>query len=301
MLRRIAVPLDGSKLAERALPMALEIASRTGAGLRLITVHVPLSLRYGDPVLIPGDPLDSDVEKHEREYLEGLAESQSKVGGVEVGAVVVPMRYSIPGTIAKWAKAQGADGIAISKHGELGPGVPWLGSVADGLLRTSNLPILLVSSPQSPSDTDAFKVTDLVVPLDGSGLAEKALGLAAPLARKLGVGVTLLRVIPKYAEPGMTELRKLAREYLDSVKNRTAKAVPGASTEIKVSNHPAKAIVEFASSYPGRLVVMTTRGRGGLRRLLLGSVADKVARGSERPILLMQPPAAKKKSRRPRR
>jgi nucleotide-binding universal stress UspA family protein len=296
MLKRILVPLDGSKLAERSLQVATSFAAKTGAELRLLTVHIPLALRYGDPIMIPGDPLDRDVERHEREYVESLATEVRKRSGTEVGAAVLGMRYSLPATIVSWARTQRADCIVMSTHGELGPGAPWLGSVADGVLRTSELPVLLVP-PEFQVPPAGLSPDEIVVPLDGSALSERILGLASSLATKLGAPVTLVRVVPKYAEPGMSELLRLAREYLGGAETRASKLGAKVSSRAVVSNHAAKAILEFADSSPGRMVVMTTRGRGGLRRLLLGSVADKVARGSRKPVILVQPPRVPKRKK----
>lgn len=143
----------------------------------------------------------------------------------------------------------------------------------------------------------------LLVPLDGSSLAEEALPHALNLARRFGSELVLLRVIiSPYAivapdlvlagtDPNLPELNQQAQQYLDSV----ATQLPGAeSARTIVCEGPvAEAILEHAAALDVDLIIMSTHGRGGVSRWVYGSVAERVLQGSVCPVLLIRSVAAK--------
>jgi nucleotide-binding universal stress UspA family protein len=143
-----------------------------------------------------------------------------------------------------------------------------------------------------------MKLAKILVPLDGSALAESALKTAVALADTAGAALLLLRAAeaPALAVGDQTDAQvkvvREAEEYLDLVKRRL-------STETKVSvntsvwyGHPPEAIAEAAHFNGVDLVVMTTHGRSGLGRILLGSVAESVIRSTATPILVLHPDGA---------
>ena len=143
-----------------------------------------------------------------------------------------------------------------------------------------------------------MKVDKVIVPVDGSLLAETAVYRAVDLARETAARVTLLRAVEAHTLPGadptdaQVAVVKEAEEYLEGVKTRLAES---GFTAVETSvwyGPPALAIVEAAALQRADLIVMTTHGRSGLGRLILGSVAESVLRGTDTPILLLRVPGA---------
>ena len=142
----------------------------------------------------------------------------------------------------------------------------------------------------------------ILVPLDGSFLAEAALPPALALAAKFGGEITLLRVTSMstiyYADPYgggaelLVEMRQQARaetaEYLKARKGELRQQGYIVHTQALEGESPADAILDVAESQHVDTIVMSTHGRGGLARWVYGSVADKVLRHADVPILLVR-------------
>lgn len=143
-----------------------------------------------------------------------------------------------------------------------------------------------------------MKLDRILVALDGSVLAEAALWGALDLAEKYGATLSLLRAAEIHALPGADKVEaqvaaiREAEEYLAGVVRRLAdRGFRRVETHVWYGP-PAAAIVEAASAQKADLVVMSTHGRSGLGRLILGSVAESVLRGTTTPILIVRPDAA---------
>jgi nucleotide-binding universal stress UspA family protein len=143
-----------------------------------------------------------------------------------------------------------------------------------------------------------MKVSKILVPLDGSPLAETALGPALDLASGWGASVLLLRAAEAHGLPGtdpteaQVEVVREAEEYLDSVTRRFRGApTAGISTSVWYGA-PAEAIAEAARFNRVDMIVMTTHGRSGLGRMFLGSVAESVLRSTPTPVLVLHPDGA---------
>ncbi len=147
----------------------------------------------------------------------------------------------------------------------------------------------------------------ILVPLDGSELAETALPHAEEIARRFQARVLLLRavvsahqVVAETATPDAPRLSldvaqrrqeaevEAAEGYLGSISHRLVAAGLRVETQV-AEGPPAAAILEYAAEAHVSLIVMSTHGRGGLRRLVFGSVADEVLRSSHLPVLLLRP------------
>ena len=146
----------------------------------------------------------------------------------------------------------------------------------------------------------------ILVPLDGSQLAEQALPHAAIHARQFGAEIVLLKVLGPLPEPSMSSPRvmrsaaaasaQLAREYLEGV--AAGLREEGIPVEVAaVEGKPYVQIIRFAEENEIDLIAMSTRGHSGLSRWLLGSVADRVARGATVPLLLIQAASEKEEKR----
>jgi nucleotide-binding universal stress UspA family protein len=297
----IVVPLDGSDLAERAVPVATELARRAGRDLRLVHVHRPLS---PDPIHVEGLPVIDDRmrslrREHERAYLERTRERLA--AGVTASAVLLEGR--VAAALTAYAQSSGAGLIVMTTHGRGGLERAWLGSVADELVRVSPVPLLLVR-PEPGQAPGPFR--RILVPLDGSALGEGILGPASALAREEpGAELVLFQVVQpidsavwspdaalavSLAADGVTAREEArGREYLDAVRSRLETAGLRARTRVEVAGGVATAILEAARGEQADLIALATHGRSGLARMTLGSVADKVARGSRTPVLLFRP------------
>jgi nucleotide-binding universal stress UspA family protein len=299
-LRSILVPLDGSAFAEQALAFAVALGRAAKAKLRLVLVH-----QHPDAPTTPeATKLYTKIElatrRAERDYLNRVADRLKQDGYPGVTRVVLAGE---PGPrLAEDAAEWGPSLIVMSTHGRGPLARAWLGSVADFVVRHVAVPVLLVR----PTEGELSPVAagngagPILVPLDGSRLSEAALAPAADIARLLGAALSLVRVVrPVAAATGisvpiaagyderLTALcRQEAQDYLDGFAERLHRDGVRASATAVLGESVAGTILDLARSEPVRLIALATRGRGGVRRLTLGSVADKVVRGADAPVLI---------------
>jgi nucleotide-binding universal stress UspA family protein len=199
--------------------------------------------------------------------------------------------------------------IAMTTHGRSGIGRWLLGSVTDKVLRATTNPLLVVRAYDQENPPEAVQLQSIIVPLDGSLLAEQVLPHAASLARALKLRVLLVRANPslgeyhKYVEhyplDSSSTISRMyeeffreedarAMEYLHRVKEKLNQRRVFSVEERLLKGHAAEAIVELARETPHSLVAMTTHGRSGIGRWLLGSVTDRVVRHSRDPVLVVR-------------
>jgi nucleotide-binding universal stress UspA family protein len=310
MYRRLLVPLDGSAFAEHAIPLAISIAKRAGAEIEILHVHSPLAAIYGEGPVIPIDSLESVHRKHKEQYLDQVISRLSSSTSVTVR----PLFFDgdIAGTIGRVAANTEVDLVVMTTHARGIIGRLWLGSVADELVRSLTLPLLLVPPRQAPADFRADRVLKhILLPLDGSAVAEQMITPASRLGELMGADYTLLRVIRPLAAFGFplqgselgreaesvlrrsqevqVDLNKEARQYLDAVARKFDRATPTVRKKVVEEDQPAVAILRQAEAQAVDLIALETHGRRGLARMMLGSVADKVVRGASIPVLLHRP------------
>jgi nucleotide-binding universal stress UspA family protein len=238
-------------------------------------------------------------------YLAQLAESLSMRWQVIVTTTVLEGRAV--DRLYDHAIAAHADLVVMTTHGHGACARAWMGSVADALVRRLPMPIVLIRPHGEALDlldkAHAPAFQHMLLPLDGSALAEEILGPAVALGRLVGARYTLLQALdpllvehthPPYAaglEPGMVEeLRERAHAYLAGVAARLRAQSFEVQTELVVAQ-PHVAILEYAREHAVDLIAMSTHGWGGLARMLLGSVADKVVREASAPVLIQRPRA----------
>lgn len=309
MYRSILVPLDGSAAAEQALPTALSLARRFEAALKLVHVHAPVWGAYGE-----GGLYDAIVDRQLREemqaYLDGVIQRISEVTTVSVSSVLLD--GLVAGAINRHAAESGADLVVMTTHGRGPVARFWLGSVTDALVRQSTIPMLFVRPGESEVDLTYDPVFGrMLVALDGSQLAEQILEPAAALAGATKAEVTLLRVVQQWTldsnvlhsrrmsgiRPALlTQLQEVdrqewqrAEDYLNRLTERLRQRSLNVQTRVISHVRPATAILDDASAHGVDLIALATHGRGGLKRLLVGSVADKVLRGATTPVLVYRP------------
>jgi nucleotide-binding universal stress UspA family protein len=208
-------------------------------------------------------------------------------------------------TLIAVGKEVSADLILLTTHGRGAWQRAWLGSIADQLLRRGTFPLLLLPGEEAdanPFQDSAFPRT-VLVPLDGSAAAESVLDLLPPLLAT-GAAVTLTTVIHQpfplssvylphaITEETLTSERKAQMEvYLKKVAAQLEKR-GFSSVDIRIveGEDAARAVLELAGGEGTDLVALSTRGRGAVSRLLLGSVADKIVRGANLPLLVAHRP-----------
>jgi len=292
VISRILVPLDGSTAAEAVLPYVERIATVTNARV-LLFAAVDRPRDWGEDT---GGDLKG--ERHEAEsYLRRLqARLTSAIGNdVEIEVVTSAPAAAI---LAAAVKTQ-PDLIAMTTHGRSGVARWVLGSVATKLLHATHTPLLLVRPRADGKPSDAAALTKLLVPLDGSELSGSALPFAGHLAKSLGASIVLFHAIfePVMTYPGaeavfdagaLTEMESGAHEYLASAaRDLTAKGVK-ADPAVAIGN-ATDGIVWAAEREGAGLIVMSTHGRSGIGRIVLGSVADAVVRRTSLPVVLVRP------------
>ncbi len=301
-LRAVVVPLDGSPFALQALPVALGLATRSNAALHLVQVQTPAV----PPVDFPGAPTfavarETELAVETERTLQELAARIRPRWKLDVAAAV---RFGRPGeAIAAFARETGADMIVLVTHGRGGVSRFWLGSVADELLRMADVPVLAVRpARRGPGLGRERCFRHLLAPLDGSDLAEHALAPALVTARLWKARLALLRVITPQlaiARPApVTRLDRadLARQkqeaegYLRGVADRLRGEGVSVTTRVVANADPARGIIRAATTGRADLIAIASHGRGGLGRLLRGSVCDKVLRGATRAAILLTRP-----------
>lgn len=295
MFHTILVPLDRSPLAEQALPLALELAWRAGATLDLVSVHGLYALEDPGAARLPFAPAeDAEFRRHEQHYLDLTAERLAAKHCVVMRTAVVD--GLVVDGLLKRQHDKPADLIVMTTHGRGPVSRAFLGSVADELIRQAPVPLLLVRPHALASEPTAPLVTHMLIPLDGSPLAEEVLPPALELANLLEARCTLLRVIESSDAPSVhTSCRPCAPQeaeamaYLESIARRARAGGLRVDTRVATARHVAQSIVEQSQKWPGHVIALATHGRGGLRRMLLGSVADKVIRASTVPVLVLHP------------
>ena len=313
MYQSILVPLDGSTFAEYALPVAQSIAYRSKATLQLVHVHIPLPVGYPEGVVVFNEGLETQNKEYERTYLQEVTKRLAAGLNVQVTSALLDGRGTIAETLNHYVKATGTDLIVMATHGRGALTRFWLGSVADQLVRQAERPLLLVRPPEGaeapPNLVQEQVFQHILIPLDGSALSEQILEHAIALGELMHADYTLLRVVdlsmlPSYPPTSyigldrqlLEELQAKAQTYLDSVANRLRAQVGTPSqaplqiqTRVVVHQQPAVAILEEAGKDGIDLVAMETHGWGGLTRLFVGSIADKVLRGAPKPVLIHRP------------
>jgi nucleotide-binding universal stress UspA family protein len=295
VLKNILVPLDGSPLAEAALPFATAIGARAGARLTLVRAAMYRTLF-------------SDVAAEQvRAIQDGEDYLARTAGQLRAKGVSVSSRVPLGGSPAEWivdeTEVVDADLIVMATHDRERLDRWVRGSVAEAVVHGSTVPVMLVRGAADAQLAQRFETNTpaLLVPLDGSELADAALPAASQLAAAIGARVVLVAVVPRpgqlvagsggaittYAGAEHAALEAEARAYLRARAQQlehvacidTVVCYGGAAAEISTA----------AEQYTAAAVVMTTHGRTGLVRSLLGSVAGAVLHGTTVPVVVIRP------------
>lgn len=298
MFGRMLIPLDGSKTAEDVLPYARRLAAGARVAVELLGVveMAEIAEDIASNQAAYAGALVREAVRNSTEYLEKLAQTFHN------GKVRCNVQQGRPeDIIIAAASADRATLIAMATHGRSGVTRWLLGSVTEKVLRGTVNPLLVVrASGNSKTDGEAA-LRSVIVPLDGSDVAETILSPVAALAKVLDLQVLLIRVyglpLPTYGGddyyvPDYLELKDQIRDeaegYLNSRANLLrAQGVAEVSTVV-IEGSAADAIIDLARKTPDNLVALSPHGRSGLQRWVLGSVTEKVVRHCQDPVLIVR-------------
>jgi nucleotide-binding universal stress UspA family protein len=300
-MRHFLVPLDGSGFGETALAFAAALAERRGRALDLVTVHP--STAHPDISATMSAGIETWSRTRAQVYLEGMAEQARRRFNIELRTTV--LEGGAATAIADYALANPPELIVMTTHGRSGPSRLFLGSVTDRLVRELHYPFILVRPSTSPAEVELPAAARVLVPLDGSPLAESVLDEVERLVSPALATLHLVRVVEPVAafpigapmplppmEPELIVARwAAAKEYLEGTAWKLRQAGWRVEYEIVTEWHAATVVLRYAEAHECDLIAIATRGRGGVQRLFLGSVTDKVIRGAATPVLVVNPAA----------
>jgi nucleotide-binding universal stress UspA family protein len=300
MYTRMLIPLDGSKLAENVLSYARALARALDLRIELLSVVDAMDFARAANAGLARD-VDAIIEavtRESKQYLEGIARS---FGGTKVSYAV---EHGVADKIIIDSAASDKDTlIAMATRGRSGIHRWLMGSVAEKVLRGAINPLLLVRGDEEGKSEGEATLKSIVVPLDGSKLAESVLPRAVDLAKKLSLKIVLTRAyqIPLSAAyagaeapyiPNQDALLNLVREeagaYLEEKVNELHQNGIDNVSSILLVGSGADEIIDLARSTPDNLIAMCTHGRSGVTRWALGSVTEKVVRHSGDPVLVVR-------------
>lgn len=300
MCTKMLIPLDGSKTAEIVLPYARFLANRLKLPVELLGVidiaemvtHISTEkARFLDTMI-------EDGVRQSEDYLAGIAKTFT---GVEVKRAIEKGRAEE--VIIERGEADAGMLIAMATHGRSGINRWLLGSIAEKVLRGTANPLLLARAGAEAKSEGESVFKSIIVPLDGSELAESVLPMVGGLAKKLGLEVQLFRVfhVPYSIYGGgdgynvididkvIAEVGNEAREYLEKKMAELKKLGVDRVTCTVKEGFGADEIIALGRKTPDNFIAMCSHGRSGVRRWVLGSVTETVVRHGADPVLIVRP------------
>jgi nucleotide-binding universal stress UspA family protein len=300
MYTRMLIALDGSKLAENVLPYARALARALDLRVDLLSVVDLMDFARTTHAghVRDFDPIIEAAVREGEQYLENVARSFT---GMTVDNCVVEQGQADQIIVEKAARDKETL-IGMATRGRSGIHRWLMGSVAEKVLRGATNPLLLVRGDEEGKSEGVATLKSIIVPLDGSKLAESVLPRAIDLAKKLGLEIVLTRAyqLPLSAYPGadaayipnqdafLTAVRGEASAYLEAKVNEIRGNGIEKVSFILLVGSGADEIIDLARTTPDNLIAMCTHGRSGVKRWALGSVTEKVVRHSGDPVLVVR-------------
>lgn len=280
-LERIIATTDFTEISHRTVEVCARLAAKSSATVTLLHAYDPIPL--GPAVSYPatiwtGDDFAKQMQAEAEGLLEGIRRERLADAKVEVAAIAA---QNTSHGICDYAEKNGADLVVVGTHGRTGVAHLMMGSVAERVVRHAPCSVLAVR----PAVQAATFPRHILVATDFSDLSKAALRDAARLGSAFDAKVTVLHVFRESPDglPGnMGGYRSLAdvegqlREALDAIRQAHFEGRGG--VDLVVSTTPALAIAQYAQRHDVDLIVMGTHGRTGLRRMLIGSIAEKTTR-----------------------
>jgi nucleotide-binding universal stress UspA family protein len=297
-IRTVLVPLDGSELAEKGLQVGIDLARAVSAQLVLVRATFALDsagLSGAEAAVLATAKEDNDL----RQGQHAMDELRSRLAQQGVVAQTVTSRGSPAAVIVDVAARHQADLIVMTTHGHAGMERLMFGSVAAEVLRHAPIPLLVVPPAIRP-DWCANHPHRFLVLVDGSPLSERVLEPAGLLGRTLDAEIVLLTVLdpppvstyahmPHLAAQLREQERRQGHDYLDSLRGRLTADQASVRTRVLLARDTSQAIRNVATEERCDGIAMASHGRGGLSRLLLGSIAADLVREATTPMLIVGP------------
>jgi nucleotide-binding universal stress UspA family protein len=290
MWERILVPLDGSNLAELALPYAEEIAAAFNSEVVLLYVSESGESEYRHMHQLYIEGVAKQMREHIKEHRPDV-----------VRAIVLPGEPAEQIIDYAWRHKVGL--IIMASHGRSGI-MPWaMGSVANKVLNATRVPVLLIKVVKPPQRVPGKHLLNrILLPLDGSKAGEAAVPYILELSDRLESEVILLGMVPAgehvrtvggldyilYPEQDLELVKAEAREYLDKVYHRLVGRKGVVRVELKVGGDVAQEIIKFAEKANASLIAISAHGRSGIGKWVFGSITLKVLHASNTPILVVR-------------
>ena len=301
MIASILVPLDGSPFGERALITAIAVARSSAATISLIHVEEEPAPNAWGVTIDPG--LHHKLRADRRGALQALTDRTIADTSLQVTLTI--LEGPVAETLEKHIAFTRPDLVVMATHGETGVMRALLGSVAGHIIRQSVVPVLLVRPTSGdPAEGSQPVFRHVVVALDGSKLAEQVIDRVLLLAEPGTTRFTLLQIVVHSSITAMPYPQNaIPIEFAGAFNERRKELIPhlealadwlrarGFETAVQIESHwqPAAGILERAHDVQADLIALSTRGHGGLRRFVLGSVADAVVHGAVTPVLVFHP------------
>jgi nucleotide-binding universal stress UspA family protein len=297
MYTRILIPLDGSETAEQVVPYARVLARGLKLPVELFAVVDVAALLTSVERARIFDKLSEQETLNSQKYLERIAQ---RFPGSRVKRTVE--QGSAAEAIIEKAAADRSTLIAMTTHGRSGINRWLLGSVAEKVLRGTSNPLLLARATPKINVEGEATLKSIVVPLDGSKLADSVLPIVTQIAKKLGSEIFLLRVYTNPFSPFisgaghyavnldalMASVRDEARNYLEEKMEELSKQGVEKISYLLQEGDAADEIVSMGRHTPESLIAMSSHGRSGVKRWVMGSVAETVVRHSNNPVLILR-------------
>lgn len=300
MYTSIVVPLDGSAFGNGALPVALTLASRSDAEVHLVHVSEPTLFSEGESAYEPHR--SAHLQRNMRARVTTMAAQLTRRASLRVEAEFLDGQ-AVP-TLQRYLENGRHDLVVMMTHGRGGLSRAWLGSVADGLIRRAPVPLLLLRQ-----DTEWLRdaveplFRRVLIPLDGSLMAEEVLDHVFSLGTPEVTEYVILSVVAPHhqldsGESGAEtfsgrsqdeQQRDAAHHYLNRVAGDLRSSGALVTVRVEVHLHTAQGVLDAATEHHVDVIALSTHGRGSLSRLIHGSVADKILRGADVPVLAYRP------------
>lgn len=281
----LLVPTDGSETADAALGTALSLASRTGARLHVLSVVNPYVLSKL-----------TDLEDRRAEAEETVEAATRRASEADVRVETAVSEGAPHEAIEGYVADHGVDAVVMGTHGRTGVGRVLMGSVTEKTVRTVDVPVLTVHE-----EAPAFEPSRVAIPTDGSEAAEAAEGVAIALAGEYGATVEAISVVDTFtltagSDPASPRVRAV-EDVREALTERAESAVGSVEADGEAAGVPVETtvgvgrtherILAAAGEHDADVIVIGTHGRGGVERFVLGSVAEKVLRLADRPVLVV--------------
>jgi len=284
MYDRLLIPTDGSAPAAAAGEAAVALASQFGAELHVVYVQRLEDLPFGF------DEVPEEVTDRTRTAVDDIAD-RAAAADVEATTAVLETEEAVHETILSYAAEHAIDAIVMGTHGRSGISRAVLGSVTERTVRHAPIPVVTITEEMVVDGP----FESILVPTDGSECAQTAVAHGIELALATGASLQFVNVV----DIGMVAGDVDAGRVLDALEESGQRAVDRAIAQAEdagvetveatvLNGTPSQAICDYARERDVDCIVMGTHGRGGLKRLFLGSVTERVIRTGVAPVVTTQ-------------